>query len=144
MTVKINYGAFICFMNAINSQNQHEYVFFTCFYLVHQIPKNIRSGTIDIYTTVGGLLSKFAEFLAARSQFDSDHGVDFSAPTFCQSVIFVRPLFAFYFPLFLRKNNNNAEFPHRRDVYAARLMGLRNRSTALRERWCHRSTTDIR
>ena len=31
-----------------------------------------------IYTTIGGLSSKFEEFLAVRSQFDSDHGVDFS------------------------------------------------------------------
>ena len=29
-------------------------------------------------TTIGGLSSKFEEFLAVRSQFDSDHGVDFS------------------------------------------------------------------
>ena len=33
-------------------------------------------------------------------------------------------------------------FRHRRDVYAARLMDLRDRSIALRERWCHRSTAD--
>ena len=30
-----------------------------------------------IYTTIGGPSSKFDEFLAGRSQFDSDHGVDF-------------------------------------------------------------------
>ena len=33
-----------------------------------------------IYTTIGELSSKCEEFLALRSQFDSDHGVDFSAP----------------------------------------------------------------
>ena len=44
---------------------------------------------------------------------------------------------------FLRKQIiNNAVFRYRRYVYAARLMGLRNRSIALRERWCHRSTAD--
>ena len=31
----------------------------------------------DIYTTIGELSSKFYEFLAGRSQFDSDHVVDF-------------------------------------------------------------------
>ena len=30
-----------------------------------------------IYTTIGDLSSKFDRFLAARSQFDNDHGVDF-------------------------------------------------------------------
>ena len=49
-----------------------------------------------IYTTIGELSSKVDEFLAARSQFDSDHGVDLYAPT-CAT--FVRPLFAFYCPL---------------------------------------------
>ena len=36
--------------------------------------------TTIIYN-IGELSSKFEEFLAARSQFDSDHGIDFSAPT---------------------------------------------------------------
>ena len=44
---------------------------------------------------LGELSSKFDEFLAGRSQFDRDHGVDFYAPTSCQSATFVRPLFAF-------------------------------------------------
>ena len=62
---------------------------------------NLRnSQTCSIYTTIGGLSSKFDEFLAGRSQFDSDHGVDFYVPTCCQSATFVRPLFAFYCPLF--------------------------------------------
>ena len=56
-----------------------------------------------IYTTIGGPSSKFDEFLAALSQFDSDHGVDFSTPTSCQSVTLVRQLFAFYCTFFLRK-----------------------------------------
>ena len=37
--------------------------------------------TAVIYTTIGVLSSKFYEFLAVRSQFDSDHGVDIYAPT---------------------------------------------------------------
>ena len=41
------------------------------------------------YTTIRGLFSKFDEFLAVRSQFDSDHGVDFYAPTCCQSATFI-------------------------------------------------------
>ena len=57
----------------------------------------------DIYTTIGGLSSIFEDFLAVRSQFDCDHGVNFSAPTCCQSATFVRPLFAFYCRLFFRK-----------------------------------------
>ena len=74
----------------------------------------------NIYTTVGELSSKFDEFLAVRSQFDSEHGVDFYAPTCCQSAIFVPSLFAFYCPFFLRKKViNNVAFRPRRDVYAA-------------------------
>ena len=88
-----------------------------------------------IYTTIGGLSSKFEEFLAGRSQFDSDHGVDFSAPTCCLSAIFVRPLFVFYCTL-LFTGENNVAFRHRRDVYVARLMVLLTRYIALRERWC--------
>ena len=60
-----------------------------------------------IYTTIGGLSSKFDEFLAVRSQFDSDHGVDFSTPTSCQSL---PTLFSFYCTLFF----NYAAFRHRR------------------------------
>ena len=58
---------------------------------------------LQIYTTVGGLSSKFDEFLAVRSQFDSDHGVDFYAPTCCQSATFARPLFAFNCPLYFTR-----------------------------------------
>ena len=47
---------------------------------------------------------------------------------------------AFCVLLFVTEKNNNVAFRHRRDVYAARLM--HNRSIALRERWCHRSTAD--
>ena len=62
-----------------------------------------------IYTTKGELSSTFEEFLAVWSQFDIDHGVNFSAPACCQSATFVRPLFAFYCPLYLRKKiMNNA------------------------------------
>ena len=80
-----------------------------------------------IYTTIGELSSKVEEFLAVRSQFDSDHGVDFSAPTCCQSATFVRPLFACYCPLFFTEKNNNVAIRHRCDVYAMRLMDLRIR-----------------
>ena len=70
-------------------------------------------------------------FLAERSQFDNDHGVDFSTPTSCQSATFVRPPLRFIVGLlfFLRKKKKkNAAFRHRRgDVYAVRLMDLRNR-----------------
>ena len=59
-----------------------------------------------IYTTIGGLSSKCEEFLAGQSQFDCDHGVEFSAPTCCQSATFVRPLFALYCPLFFTEGNN--------------------------------------
>ena len=59
-----------------------------------------------IYTTIGELSSKFDEFLAVQSQFDSDHGINFYAPTCCQSATFVRPLFAFYCPLFFTGKNH--------------------------------------
>ena len=58
----------------------------------------------DIYTTIGEPSSKFAEFLAVQSQFDSDHDFDFSTPTSCQSTTFVRPLFAFYCTLLYYEN----------------------------------------
>ena len=47
---------------------------------------------------------QFDEFLPERSQFDSDHRVDFSTPTSCQSTTFVRPLFAC--PLFFTTKNH--------------------------------------
>ena len=53
-----------------------------------------------IYTTTGGPSSTFDEFLAVRSQFDSDHGIDFSMPTSCQSATFV-----FYCTLFFTEKN---------------------------------------
>ena len=77
--------------------------------------------------SIGELPSTFDEFLAERSQFDSDHGVNCYAPTCCQSTTFVRPLFAFYCPLLFTEKNHNVAFRHRSDVYAARLMDLRNR-----------------
>ena len=61
-----------------------------------------------IYATKGELSSSCEEFLVGWSQFDSDHGVDFSAPTCCQSATFVRPLLRFIVRCFLRKNNNPA------------------------------------
>ena len=41
------------------------------------------------------LSSQFDRFLAGRSNLDTNHGVNFSTPTSCQSATFVRPLFAF-------------------------------------------------
>ena len=41
-----------------------------------------RDAIYIIYTTIGELSSKIDEFLAVRAQFNSDHDVDFSAPTF--------------------------------------------------------------
>ena len=85
-------------------------------------------GQTSILGSIGGPSSKLDGFLAARPQFDSDHGVDFSTPTYCQSTTFVRPLFEFYCTFFLEKNHNNAAFRHRHgDVFAARLKDLRNR-----------------
>ena len=41
------------------------------------------NGLRRIYTTIGGLSTKVNTFLAVRPQFDSDHGVNFNAPTCC-------------------------------------------------------------
>ena len=67
------------------------------------LPSVGTKNTAVIFTTIGELSSTFDEFLAVRSQFDSDHGVDFSAPTFGQSATFVRPLLRFIVICFLRK-----------------------------------------
>ena len=87
-------------------------------------------------TTIGGLSSKCEEFLAARSKFDSDHGVDLSAPTCFQSATFERPLFAFVLRFFTTKNHKKT--PQMR----CKRVDLRNRSIAQRERWSRRSTVD--
>ena len=65
---------------------------------------NCETYMIYIYTTIGGPSSKFDEFLAERSQFDSDRGVDCSTPTSCQSTTLVRPLFELYCTLFFYEN----------------------------------------
>ena len=94
-----------------------------------------------IYTTIGGLSSTFDGFLAGGRN-----------STAIMSSIFMRLHVAnprrlcdrflrFIVLCFVRKKNNVA-FHHRRHVYAARLMILRNRSIALRELWCHHSTAD--
>ena len=78
---------------------------FTCLYYYYNrraVRKNL-SSNLDV-------------FLAVRSQFDCDHGVDFYAHTCCQSATF-GPLFAFYWPLFLIIYN--VAFRPRRVVYAA-------------------------
>ena len=51
------------------------------------------------------LSSKFDENLPLRSQFDTDHRVDFSTPTSCQSATFVRLLFPFV--LYDKKSSKN-------------------------------------
>ena len=51
------------------------------------------------------LSSKFDENLPGRSQFDSDHRVNFSTPTSCQSASFVRPLFTFVFCFYDKKSS---------------------------------------
>ena len=45
------------------------------------------------------------QFLPGRSQFDSDHRVNFSTPTSCQSATFVRPMFAFVLCVLRQKNH---------------------------------------
>ena len=51
------------------------------------------------------LSSKFDEFLAGRSQFDTDHRVDFYGRTCCHSATF-GTLFLFYCPFFFTEKNN--------------------------------------
>ena len=80
-----------------------DFTYFAFFLPLYCIEKHI-------YTTIGELSSKFDEFLAVRSQFDSDHGVDFFAPTCCQSATFVRTLFAFYCPFFSEKKKKKWHF----------------------------------
>ena len=81
-------------------------------------------------STIGGLSLKLYVFLTARAQFDSDHGVDFYAPTCFQSATCVGPLFAFYCPFFFKKKKRimrHFATDDRRDAYAARLMDMRKR-----------------
>ena len=98
----------------------------------------------SIYTTMyRRAVLNIYEFLVVRPQFDSVYGVDFV----CAYMLPIRDLcaIAFYVLLsfvFTKKKINNVAFRHRRDVYAARLIDLRNREIALRERWCHRYTAD--
>ena len=61
---------------------------------------------VEHYNIGRELSSKFDDFLAGRSQFDSVRGVDFYAPKSCQSATLVRPLFAFYCPVFFTNKNN--------------------------------------
>ena len=68
-----------------------------------------------IYTTKGEMSSICEEFLAVQSQFDTDHGADFYAPTSCLSATFVRPLFAFVLCFLRQKSINNLAFRHRCD-----------------------------
>ena len=73
--------------------------------------------TVDAFAVLSALCVCFAhtlyyykravpnkyEFLAARSQFDRDQGVDFYVPTCCKSATFTRPRFALIVLYFLRK-----------------------------------------
>ena len=56
------------------------------------------------------LSSKFDEFLPGRSQFDSDHRVNFSTPTSCESATVVRLLFAFVLCFLRQQIINNATY----------------------------------
>ena len=78
-------------------------------------------------TTIGGPSSKFDEFLAARLQVDIDHGVDFLH--LANRLPLCDRLLRFIVLCFLRENIiHNAAFRYRRaNVYAGRLMNLRNR-----------------
>ena len=60
----------------------------------------------DIYTTIGELSSKCDEFLAGGRNSTAIMASIFFAPTCCQSATFVRPLLAFYCPLFFTKKFN--------------------------------------
>ena len=51
------------------------------------------------------LSSKYDRFLPARSQFDTNHSVDFYAPTCCLSATFVHPFFCVC-PLFFTTTNH--------------------------------------
>ena len=69
-------------------------------------PSSYGGGRNALDNYLGGPSSKVDEFLAALSQFDIVHGVDFSTPTSCQSATLVRPIFAFYCTLvFTRKKS---------------------------------------
>ena len=75
------------------------------------------------------LSSKCDEFLAVRSQFDSDHRVCIYAHTCCQSAI-SGPLFAFYYPLFFtEKIINNVAFRQMRCLRCTFCIRCRHRST---------------
>ena len=61
-----------------------------------------------IYTTIGGLSSKCEECLAVRSQFDSDHGVDFLRLHVANSRPLCDRFLRFIVRCFLLKKNNAA------------------------------------
>ena len=79
-----------------SNQLSREQCFVCLYYYRRVVHKNLS------YTN---LSSKFDRFLAGRSQFDTDHGVDFNAHTCCLSATFVRPLFAFVLCFFTTKNH---------------------------------------
>ena len=60
-----------------------------------------------LYYYSNNLSSKFDENLPVRSQFDSDHRINLSTPTSCQSATFVRQLFAFVLCFLRQKSSKN-------------------------------------
>ena len=89
------------------------------YYYSSAVRTNLSSQMCPHKSVLTNLSSKCDIFLAARPQFDSDHGVDFYAHTCCQSTTF-GPLFALYCPLFFTiLFFNNVAFRPRRVVSAA-------------------------
>ena len=80
---------------------------------------NLSSQICPHKSVLTNLSSKFDEFLAERSQFYTDHRVNWYAHTCCQSATF-GPLLHYIVLCFLReKIINNAAIRHRCDFYAA-------------------------
>ena len=65
--------------------------------------------------------------------------IDFSAPTCCQSATFVRPFFAFHYPLFfMKKIINNAELHFMPRMNAVFALDVATALRQIRGRGCHR------
>ena len=93
-----------------------------CLFLLHTLYKRIyRLRNLYYYRRAvhKNLSPKFDRFLDGRSQFYTDHGVDFYAPTCYLSTTFVHPLFEFVLCFLRQKIINNVTFRHRCDFYAA-------------------------
>ena len=100
---------------------------------------------IVIYTTIGALSTKICSqnrtgFLPARSQFDTNHRVNFTTPTCCLSATF-GPLAFCVCPLFLRqKIKKNFPSPHLRYLDA---IFMRRSSRRCRHRRLLRTAHDF-